>query len=97
MSYSFHRLAADDLSQAARFYRLEGGRALAARFVDEFERVMALLEEYPEIGTPVDPLRRSFPFSTFPYAVIYRPLPKEVRVLVIRHQSRDPVYGELRI
>jgi hypothetical protein len=39
LTYSLHRGAELDLAEAARFYRREGGRAVVARFLDEFERV----------------------------------------------------------
>ena len=96
MSYSLHRGAEQDLTDAFRFYKREGGRGVAARFLSEFERVMSLLEEFPEIGTPTDEDRRSYPFTGFPYSVIYRYVETGVRVLVVRHQSRDPELGEHR-
>lgn len=71
MSYSLHRGAEADLLEAARFYRREGGAKLADRFLREFERVAELLVRFPELGTPVDDLRRHHPLETFPYSVIY--------------------------
>lgn len=96
MSYSLHRGAEQDLTEAFRFYRREGGRKLAQRFLDEFERVIKLLEDFPDIGTPTGEGRRSFPFNGFPYSVIYRHVNAEIRVLVVRHQNRDPAHGEQR-
>lgn len=96
MSYTLHRGAEHDLTEAFRFYRREGGSGLARRFLDEFERVMLLLQEFPEIGSPTGGSRRSFALTGFPYSVIYRQLGSEVRVLVVRHQNRDPEYGEQR-
>lgn len=94
MTYSLHRGAERDLTDALRFYKREAGRGVAARFLSEFERVIALLEEYPEIGTPTNEHRRSYPLTGFPYSVIYRHVEAGIRVLVIRHQSRDPDFGE---
>ncbi len=48
------------------------------------------------MGTPTGDSRRSFPLSGFPYSVIYRHVGPEIRVLVVRHQNRDPDYGEQR-
>ncbi|MCW5620623.1 MAG: type II toxin-antitoxin system RelE/ParE family toxin [Burkholderiales bacterium] len=96
MSYSLHRGAEEDLTEAFRFYRREGGGKLARRFLDEFERVIKLLKDFPDIGTPTGEDRRSFPFNGFPYSVIYRHVNAEIRVLVVRHQNRDPVHGEQR-
>jgi plasmid stabilization system protein ParE len=84
------------LADAARFYRREAGRGVAARFLDEFERVADLLVNSPGLGTPTGEDRRSFPLHGFPYSVIYRPSDTGVRILVLRHQHRDPAYGDER-
>ena len=96
MTCSLHRGAEQDLTDALRFYKREAGKGVAARFLSEFERVISLLEEYPEIGAPTDEHRRAYPFTGFPYSVIYRHVEADIRVLVIRHQSRDPDFGEYR-
>lgn len=54
------------------------------------------MEEFPEIGTPTNGDRRSYPLTGFPYSVIYRHIEAGIRVLVIRHQSRDPEFGDRR-
>ena len=96
MTYSLHRGAEQDLTEAFRFYRREAGNGLARRFLDEFERVIKLLEEFPDIGKPTGEDRRSFPLTGFPYSVIYRHVNAEIRVLVARHQNRDPAHGAQR-
>ena len=47
MSLTLHRDAEHDLGNAARFYRIEAGRAVAERFLAEFERISVLLEANP--------------------------------------------------
>jgi plasmid stabilization system protein ParE len=96
VSYSLHRGAEQDLTEAFRFYRREGGNGLARRFLDEFERIIKILEEFPDIGKPTGEDRRSFPLTGFPYSIIYRNVNAEIRVLVVRHQNRDPEHGEQR-
>jgi plasmid stabilization system protein ParE len=93
---SVHRLAEDDLAEAFRFYKREAGPGVARRFLDEFERMVALLETLPGIGTPTSEGRRVIPLADFPYLIIYRATERDVRILVVRHQSRDPEYGESR-
>jgi plasmid stabilization system protein ParE len=93
---SLHRGAEIDLADAARFYRREAGRAVAARFLDEFERVTELLAANEALGTPTGDDRRWFPIYGFPYSIIYRSLQPGIRILVVRHQHRDPAYGEER-
>jgi plasmid stabilization system protein ParE len=96
VSYSLHRGAELDLLEAASFYRQEGGRKLAGRFLDEFGRVASLIAEFPGIGTPTDEARRIHTLQDFPYSVIYREEVQGVRILVVRSQYRDPDYGESR-
>ena len=96
MNYSLHRGAELDLLEAARFYKQEGGARLAARFLQEFERVADLLVRFPGIGTPADEIRRVHPLQDFPYSVIYHETEGHVRVLVVRGQLRDPEHGESR-
>jgi plasmid stabilization system protein ParE len=78
------------------FIGAKGGNGLARRFLDEFERVITLLNEFPDIGKPTGEDRRSFSLTGFPYSVIYRHVNAEIRVLVVRHQNRDPEHGEQR-
>ena len=96
MNRSIHRFASGDLAEAVRFYKSEAGVGLARRFLNEFERVVKLLEQHPGIGSPTADGRRAHPLSDFPYSVIYRQEDIGLRILVVRHQSRDPDYGESR-
>lgn len=96
MSYSLHHSAERDLTGAFRFYKTEAGRGVAGRFLKEFERVVKILEEFPDIGTPTNDERRVYPLSGFPYSIIYRSVDTGIRVLVVRHQSRDPAFGDDR-
>ena len=96
MKRSIHREAERDLGDAARYYKAQAGNAVAARFVDEFERVAILLEANPGYGTPTRSGRRVFPLRGFPYSLIYRLTGSEIRILVVRHQSRNPAFGSER-
>ncbi|MSQ70317.1 MAG: type II toxin-antitoxin system RelE/ParE family toxin [Betaproteobacteria bacterium] len=96
MSRSIHRFAADDLAEAVRFPKKEAGNGVARRLLNEFERVSKLIEEFPGIGTPTADGRQSFPLVDFPYSVIYRAEESGIRILVVRHQNRDPEYGDSR-
>jgi plasmid stabilization system protein ParE len=93
---TIHREAENDLAAAVRHYRSEAGVGVARRFLAEFERVARLLEDNPRLGTPSDEGRRSFPLAVFPYTIIYRPTDSGIRILVVRHQRRDPGVGAER-
>lgn len=96
MRLELHPEAERDLADAAAFYSGEGSPALAARFLAEFERVARLLLRQPSLGTPRAGGRRGFPTNGFPYTVIYRELPDDIRVLVVKHDRRRPGYGSPR-
>jgi plasmid stabilization system protein ParE len=93
LSFWLHPAAERELANAARFYRQEAGRAVAMRFLEEFQRVAFLLASNPTLGAPTDEERRWFPLHGFPYSVIYRPRDGGIRILVVRHQHRDPKHG----
>ena len=96
MSYTLHPGASSDIREAGLYYRREGGHSLSERFIDEFSRIAKLLSAEPGLGTPAGADRRWFPLRGFPYTVIYRPDGAGVRILVLRHQQRDPQHGEHR-
>lgn len=74
----------------------EAGSGLARRVLDEFERVTRLLERYPGLGTPMGKGRHAHCLTDFPYSVIYKAEDEDLRIFVVRHQSRDPEYGQAR-
>lgn len=96
MSYTLHPGADLDLDEACRRYRKNASGGVVVRFLDEFDRVARLLAQDPGLGTPAGDERASFPLNRFPYTVIFKPTPAGVRVLVVRHQHRDPEHGERR-
>jgi len=96
MKVTLHPGAEKDIEEAAAFYEREGSAVLAATFVAEFKRLSRLLIEHPGIGSPRPRGRRGFSMSVFPYTVIYRASTDEVRVLVVKHDSKRPGYGATR-
>lgn len=56
----------------------------------------ALLVANPGLGTSTSDERRWFPLHGFPYSIIYRPVQGAIRILVVRHQNRDPEHGKDR-
>lgn len=96
MTCVLHRLAEQDIDSVFQFYRNHGSDKLALRFLAEFERVAALIEREPEIGTPTNDGRRSCPLRRYPYSIIYKAIPSGVCILVVRHHRRAPAYGGKR-
>ena len=96
MTVILHPAAEQDLQEAASLYEREGSPALAARFVAEFKRLAQLLIDHPEIGPPRSNGRRGFAMAVFPYTLIYRATATEIKILVVKHDSRRPGYGGRR-
>jgi plasmid stabilization system protein ParE len=94
--YKLHPGAAGDVAEAARFYRREGGSALAARFMNEFDRVAKMLVSNPGLGSLTDENHRWFPLYDFPFSIIYHASETGVHILVVRHHRRDPDFGNQR-
>jgi plasmid stabilization system protein ParE len=96
MRVTLHPAAEQDLQAAAAFYEREGSPIVAARFIAEFKRLATLLLEHPEIGSPRAKGRRGFSMSVFPYTVIYRVNDDDIKILVVKHDSKHPGFGGRR-
>lgn len=93
MKVTLHPAAEQDIQEAAAFYEREGTPMVAGRFVAEFRRLATLLLEHPEIGSPRSNGRRGFSMSVFPYTVVYRASADEIKILVVKHDSKRPGFG----
>jgi plasmid stabilization system protein ParE len=96
MNYTLHPDANRDVDEACRRYRMRASGKVVVRFLDEFDRVARLLTREPGLGTPAGNERSSFALHGFPYTIIYKQTVPGIRVLVVRHQHRDPEHGEAR-
>lgn len=88
---SFHRLAEQELNEAAQYYESESP-GLGAAFLTENQRCIQLILDYPE-AAPIllGPVRRLLA-RRFPYAVLYSLKPPGIRVLTIMNLKRRPMY-----
>jgi plasmid stabilization system protein ParE len=89
------RAAKRELNEAAEWYR-ERDPEVAARFLREVFRAIALVESFPLTGGPVfgvdDPDIRQLPVSNFPYHVVFKRLAERIVILAIAHDRRKPGY-----
>jgi len=97
MNITLHPEAEQDIENAAAFYKPQGTPMLASRFVAEFKRLTTLLVEHPELGSPRSNGRRGFAISIFLYTVVYRGSANEIKVLVVKHDSKRPGFGGKRL
>jgi toxin ParE1/3/4 len=88
---SFHRLARQELKEAAHYYDSESP-GLGAEFLKEIEHWIQSILDYPE-AAPVlaGPVRRRVA-RRFPYAVLYSIQPAKIRVLAVMNLRRRPMY-----
>ena len=88
----FNRLADRELTEAIRYYESQSP-GLGERLLEEVELGVAFLRRYPEAAPKVLGSIRRFVLATFPYYLLYRPLPsKGIRILAVAHQKRQPDY-----
>ena len=91
MHVSFNPLAERELNEAAAYYeRAQVG--LGADFLSEVERVVLASAESPEAGLVLTGRVRRRLCRRFPYAILYRAAPDELRVLAVMNLNRRPSY-----
>ena len=80
---------------AAQFYasRISG---LEVEYLDAVDQAVAAILESPERWRIIDADVRRYLMARFPFAIYYRVLPDDLRVLALKHHSRHPGYGRGR-
>lgn len=86
-----HETAEAEMSEAADFYDLVDP-GLGNVFIDEIERAMESISQFPEAAQLVRGGVRKKPLVRFPYSLVYSVQPDELRVLAVAHQKRRPFY-----
>ena len=88
---SFHRLARQELKEAAHYYDSESP-GLGPEFLKEIGQCIQSILYYPE-AAPVlaGPVRRRLA-RRFPYAVLYSVKPTRMRILAVMNLRRRPMY-----
>ena len=88
---SFHAMAEQELNDAASYYNaLRPG--LGQTFLDEAERAVTQILEYPEAAPLVNRTVRKKLVRRFPYSVLYSLRTEGIWILAIAHQKRRPFY-----
>lgn len=88
---SYHRLARLELNEAAHYYNAESP-GLGSAFLDEVERCMHAIVQFPASGPVILGAVRRRLVLRFPYAVLYSIKPDRIRVLAVMNQKRRPMY-----
>ena len=91
MIVSFHRLAEQELNEAAQYYERESP-GLGAAFLAEAQRYCDAIVEYPEAGQIAAGVVRRRLLRRFPYALLYTIRPNAIRTLAVMNLKRRPGY-----
>jgi plasmid stabilization system protein ParE len=92
---SFHPAAEAELRDAAAFYDARAP-GLGGAYLDEAQRTLDLIRQFPRIGPQLDDDIRRFAFGRFPFSLIYRLPGDYVRVLAVMHHRQRPGYWKDR-
>jgi toxin ParE1/3/4 len=92
----FHPAAETELAAAMKIGE-ERAWGLGAGLLSEVRRVVALLCDSPNIGEPLDELRRRFPLRRFPFGLIFRVEGETSRILALAHRRQRPGYWRGRV
>ena len=85
-----------ELAEAAQFYE-QRVPTLGAQFLDAIDRAIDVIQNAPERWRIIESDVRHYLVPRFPYAIYYRVLPNQIRVLAFKHHSRHPDYWYHRL
>jgi plasmid stabilization system protein ParE len=87
--------ATEDLDRAARWYDRQA-EGLAARFLDEYEALIARLADNPLLFPTIRGATHWAGFRRFPYGLFFRLRDHQVEVFACFHARRDPARWQRR-
>jgi len=85
----FHRLAETELLESAHWYAERSSYAYQ-HFLQEIETCISFLKKTPKTFPIVYKNKRKINLRNFPFSIVYIVGNKEVLVLSVFHQSRNP-------
>lgn len=84
------------MTEASRFYESEAA-GLGSEFLEDVQRIVEVLREYPKLGRAVGRGLRRALLRRFPFSLIYAEESSEILVVAVAHQRRRPGYWRRRI
>jgi plasmid stabilization system protein ParE len=94
-SYPFHPEAQAEYADAVRWYQARSAKT-AVRFEAEVERLLELIETYPEMFPLYDDEHRFAVLRRFPYSLVYSVEQGQASILAVAHSSRSTGYWQGR-
>ncbi len=93
---AYHRLAAAELIESARFYDRHRSK-LGDEFLSAVGAVQELIRTHPQLGRLGILGTLSFRTRRFPYRVVYELQPDRIWIVAVAHLSRRPGYWARRL
>ena len=92
MQVRLHPAAAKELDRALDWYIQEAGQRIAAGLIEDFDHLLVLIQDHPQIGALEKSGARKLVFRRYPYTLVYRVRDSSVIILAVAHHSRRPEY-----
>jgi plasmid stabilization system protein ParE len=91
MKYTFHPHAEKELDKTENYYH-DISEELGDRFREDIETTISRIRKFPRAYQLVSRIHRRCRLSDFPYGIVYRLKPNEIRVLAVMHLHREQDY-----
>ncbi len=88
---NIHEFAEAEINEARLYYDLLSP-GLGDSFIDEIEKALAQISEFPNAAPLVRGKIRKKIISCFPYALLYSVTVDQTRILAVAHHKRRPFY-----
>jgi plasmid stabilization system protein ParE len=98
MSLEYHPAVQKDFNDALDYYEGKAGWHVADRFEAEFRTSVAALKAGPTRFPFYQGSRlfRRVRLKNFPYVIVYRENPGVIRITLLKHERRHPLYERQR-
>jgi plasmid stabilization system protein ParE len=96
IGYRFLLPAEEEMTEASLFYERRSAR-LGVDFLDEVDRAIALLRDYPTLGQIIEGALRQVTLHRFPFNIFYAVEADAIVIVAVAHQSRHPGYWRERV
>ena len=88
--------AAEEMVEAALYYEAASS-GLGDSFLEDVQRVIDSLREYPNSGVAINDQLRRMLLPRFPFGLIYAVASNELVIVAAAHHGRRPGYWQARI
>jgi toxin ParE1/3/4 len=96
LKVALHKEAIAEASAARGWYEVRSVAAAEA-FMEELDRIVARIGEYPEGGAPYIEGTRRYLMQRFPFSVVYRQKRRTQEIVAVAHSRRNPGYWKGRV